>query len=38
MSNFPGSPNEAMITHYGAGDQAALQTIWANAGDGKYSA
>lgn len=38
MSDLPVSPNEAMITDYGTGDQASLQTIWTNCGDGKYSA
>jgi len=38
MSDLPVSPNAAMEADYGAGDQAALQSIWTNANDGKYSA
>lgn len=38
MSNLPVSPNAAMEADYGVGDQIALQVIWTNAGDGKYSA
>lgn len=38
MSDVPKNPSEAMIQDYGTGDQAALQTIWTNAGDGRYSA
>jgi peptidoglycan L-alanyl-D-glutamate endopeptidase CwlK len=38
MGGLPANPSQAMQTDYGIGDQAALQAIWANAGDGKYSA
>jgi hypothetical protein len=38
MSNVPVNPNSAMIGDYGVGDEAALQTIWTNAADGKYAA
>jgi peptidoglycan LD-endopeptidase CwlK len=37
MPGVPANPNEAMIGDYGAGDTAALQAIWANVDDGKYS-
>jgi hypothetical protein len=38
VSGIPVSPNHAMIGDYGNGDEAALQAIWTNAGNGKYSA
>jgi hypothetical protein len=37
MSNLPVSPNAAMEADYCVGDQACLQTVWMNCGDGKYS-
>jgi peptidoglycan L-alanyl-D-glutamate endopeptidase CwlK len=38
MANIPASPDALMIADYGRGDEPALQAIWTNADDGKYSA
>lgn len=38
MPSVPVSPNAAMIGDYGTGDTAALESIWTNVTDGKYSA
>lgn len=37
VPNVPVSPDDAMISDYGAGDQATLQTIWTNVDAGKYA-
>jgi peptidoglycan LD-endopeptidase CwlK len=38
MSNVPTNPSAAMLIDYGTGDQTALQAIWTNVDNGKYSA
>jgi len=38
MPTVPVSPNTAMQSDYGAGDEAALVTVWTNAAAGQYSA
>jgi peptidoglycan L-alanyl-D-glutamate endopeptidase CwlK len=38
LSDIPANPSAAMISDYGAGDETALQAIWKNTDDGKYSA
>jgi peptidoglycan LD-endopeptidase CwlK len=38
LADIPANPSAAMEADYGAGDDAALQAVWANADDGKYSA
>jgi peptidoglycan LD-endopeptidase CwlK len=38
MGGLPANPTAAMEADYGAGDDAALQVIWTNCGDGKYEA
>jgi peptidoglycan LD-endopeptidase CwlK len=38
LSDVPVNPSPAMEADYGTGDQTALQAIWTNTDDGKYSA
>jgi len=37
LPGIPASPNQAMISDYGSGDQASLENIWTNAENGKYA-
>ena len=37
MPSVPANPSSAMVTDYGDGGAAALQAIWTNAANGKYS-
>jgi hypothetical protein len=38
VPDVPANPSDAMVADYGDGGLVALQNIWMNSGDGKYSA